>query len=381
MGRVSHVVLALSFLLVFPVIHASAQSPGMKPPHEMGGRPWRGEGRCPGVLELSPLQIRQRLSISLVTVIFRKQGVCAWNFSQAARTKRISDGPYGEGEAIHAKTSEIVELQSRLEETATDYLLKVRNLLTQEQLKNWCPEQDLFMSQRMMERPHFMPHRPAPASKKNEEGIAAESILSKPATRIRRSFSPVYLAILSGIILVILIINGLLEINRTQKGFLLLLEREATLILEGLQKNMEETSEALSFWTVHQRNVCLIPRSLHSSTAWRNLLLNILWTRLTAWTRGIGEHPWSLWSSSLSPRNFSCLPSNSMMQKETCLRAGLPALPMNRRSLLRELIVKKRSVVIDLFGKSLVVKDFGSPLPFREEGLQGSWLSISMVNR
>jgi Spy/CpxP family protein refolding chaperone len=163
MGRVSHIALALSFFFVFSIAPASAQPPGMKPHHEMGGRHWRGEGQCPGALELNPspdqakaldrlshsyLQETRRLRIELL--------------SKRLELREFLTDPSVKGVAIHAKTSEIVELQSRLEETATDYLLKVRNLLTQEQLKNWCPEQDLFMSQRMMERPHFMPQRPSP---------------------------------------------------------------------------------------------------------------------------------------------------------------------------------------------------------------------------
>ena len=160
MGRVSYVTLVLSFFFALIVVHASAQPPEMKPPPGMGMRPWRGEGRCPGALELSPspdqakalnqlshsyLQETRRLRMELL--------------SKRLELREFLTDPTVKGEAIHAKTSEIVELQSRLEETATDYLLKVRNLLTQEQLKNWCPEQDLFMSQRMMERPHFMPQR------------------------------------------------------------------------------------------------------------------------------------------------------------------------------------------------------------------------------
>jgi hypothetical protein len=37
---------------------------------------------------------------------------------------------------------EIIELQSKQEEKAAEYLIKVRSLLTPEQLKSWCPEQE-----------------------------------------------------------------------------------------------------------------------------------------------------------------------------------------------------------------------------------------------
>lgn len=56
-----------------------------------------------------------------------------------------------------------------------------------------------------------------------------------------RGFSLIYLAILSGIILTILIINGLLEMNRTKNGFYLLLEREAIVLLQHFEENVKET--------------------------------------------------------------------------------------------------------------------------------------------
>jgi len=62
---------------------------------------------------------------------------------------------------------------------------------------------------------------------------------------MKRSFSAIYLAILSGILLAILIINGILEINRTKNGFYLLLEREAALLLRHFEKNIQEGLSSL----------------------------------------------------------------------------------------------------------------------------------------
>ena len=63
--------------------------------------------------------------------------------------------------------------------------------------------------------------------------------------KIKRNFSPIYLAIFSGIILIILIINGLLEINRTKNGFYRLLEREAIVLIQHFEKNIQETLTSL----------------------------------------------------------------------------------------------------------------------------------------
>jgi hypothetical protein len=67
-------------------------------------------------------------------------------------------------ESIRSKYLEINEIQSKLEEKTIEYVIKVRNLLTQEQLKNWCPEQEFPLFQRMMHGPGPMgimpPRRP-----------------------------------------------------------------------------------------------------------------------------------------------------------------------------------------------------------------------------
>ena len=64
-------------------------------------------------------------------------------------------------------------------------------------------------------------------------------ILFKQENKIKRSFSPIYLGILSGILLIILIFNGFLEINRTKNGFTLLLEREAIVLIQHFEKNIQ----------------------------------------------------------------------------------------------------------------------------------------------
>ena len=192
--------------------------------------------------------------------------------------------------------------------------------------------------------------------------------MSKPAIRIKRSFSPVYLAILSGIILVILIINGLLEMNRTQKGFLLLLEREAHLILESLQKNMEETSGALKLLESSPEERLSHP----SLSTFLNGLEEFVAEYLvdTAYRLDERDRRTPLIALELQgvAKEFFVSTIEFYDAKGDLLKSWpSPPFPLNRRSLLRELIVKKRSVVIDLFGKS-----------FLGEGL---WFSIAVQRR
>ena len=68
-------------------------------------------------------------------------------------------------------------------------------------------------------------------------------MLFRRGDKEKRGFSPIYLAILSGIILIILIINGFLEINRTRRGFYLLLQREAVVLIQHFEKNIQEALE------------------------------------------------------------------------------------------------------------------------------------------
>ena len=196
--------------------------------------------------------------------------------------------------------------------------------------------------------------------------------MSKPATRSRRSFSPVYLAILSGIILVILIINGLLEINRTQKGFLLLLEREAHLILESLQKNMEETSEALTLLDSSPEERLSHP----SLSAFLNGLEEFVAEYLvdTAYRVDQRDRRTPLVTSELqaiAKESFVSAIEFYDVKGDLLKSWPSPPFPLNRRSFLRELIVKKRSVVIDLFGKSLVGEGLWFSIALQRRGVPG----------
>jgi Spy/CpxP family protein refolding chaperone len=77
-------------------------------------------------------------------------------FSKRLELREFFTNPTIKIEAIRAKHMEILELQSKQEEKTIEYLIRVRNLLTQEQLKMWCPEQEFFFSWRMMHEPDFM---------------------------------------------------------------------------------------------------------------------------------------------------------------------------------------------------------------------------------
>ncbi len=124
------------FLFAFMTSSAFSQ-PGM------GMRRWRGEGQCSKASELNPSQ-EQRKSLDLLQqTYFREAQLLRLEiFTKNLELRELLTNPSVRVETIRGKSLEITELQSKQEEKAVEYLIKVRNLLSPEQLKTWCPEQE-----------------------------------------------------------------------------------------------------------------------------------------------------------------------------------------------------------------------------------------------
>ncbi len=176
----------------------------------------------------------------------------------------------------------------------------------------------------------------------------------KNENKIKRSFSLIYLGIFSGIILVILIINGLLEINRTQKGFYLLLEREATVLIQHFEKNIQEAFTILE-WMESE------PGKYSFNAPVSGLFFGIedsVAEYLLETIHGVDqidrEKP-------LNPSDLRGLIDQYRItsieiydSKGNSLRGWpSPFSPREKRLLLHELIEKKQPVAIDLLGKPL----------------------------
>jgi Spy/CpxP family protein refolding chaperone len=152
-------------LMIFTAIQAFAQAPEMKPGHGMRMRHGRGEQRCWTAAELN-LSPEQAKTLDLLGQAYFQEAkrYRIELFSKRLEIREYLTNPSVKTEVIQAKNGEIIELQSKMEDKTIEYLLKVRNLLTQEQLKVWCPEQEFPMLQRMMERPFPMgPPMPRPS--------------------------------------------------------------------------------------------------------------------------------------------------------------------------------------------------------------------------
>ncbi len=204
-------------------------------------------------------------------------------------------------------------------------------------------------------------HRSNPEA--NQDGY----ILVKEQNKIKKSFSPIYLGFFSGIILVILIINGLLEINRTRKGFYLLLEREAIVLIQHFEKNIQEALTSLRWVEREPQKVSLngpfsgLLFGLEDSVA--EYLLEAL-HRVDQIDR---ERPLNSSDFQYLIEQYHVTSIEIYDSKGNSLR-GWPSSfsPPEKKLLLRELIGKKQPVVIDLFDKPLS---------------EGQWFSAAVLRK
>ena len=204
-----------------------------------------------------------------------------------------------------------------------------------------------------MEPDPCIPERPflrRSKSKRNQDGV----VLAKDENKIKRSFSLIYLGIFSGILLVILIINGLLEINRTQKGFYLLLEREATVLIQHFEKNIQDALTSLEWMESESGKVSLNAPVSGLSFGLEDSVAEYLLEAIHRVDQIDREKP-------LTPSDFQYLIDQYHItsieiydSKGKSLRGWpSPFSPPEKRRMLHELIEKKQPVAIDLLDKPL----------------------------
>jgi hypothetical protein len=162
------------FTFLFFLSSAYSQTPEIRPGPGMGMRQWKEEPRCWRVseLNLSPNQIKE-LDLIQQHYIRETQFLRAKLFVKWFELREFLTDPAIKIESIRTKQGEIVELQHKQDEKLIEYLIKLRNLLTQDQLKNWCPEKEFSSRKEMMHRPREMgpmhPNKPSfPEAPKNE---------------------------------------------------------------------------------------------------------------------------------------------------------------------------------------------------------------------
>ncbi len=176
----------------------------------------------------------------------------------------------------------------------------------------------------------------------------------KEQNKIRKSFSLIYLGIFSGIILVILIVNGLLEINRTRKGFYLLLEREAIVLIQHFEKNIQEALTSLRWIESEPEKVSFNAPSSGILFGLEDSVAEYLLEAIHRVDQIDRERPLNASDFQYLIEQYHITSIEIYDSKGNSLR-GWPSSfsPPGKKLLLSELIVRKQPVVIDLFGKPL----------------------------
>jgi len=125
---------------------------------------WRGEKRCWKALELD-LSSEQRKGLETLNQTFSEESYLLRTelFSKRLEFREWLTNPAIKTEILRVKQTEIVELQSKLEAMTLDHLHRIRNLLTSEQLRRWCPEREFPHAGRMMHGPIRGPSPPPPS--------------------------------------------------------------------------------------------------------------------------------------------------------------------------------------------------------------------------
>jgi Spy/CpxP family protein refolding chaperone len=163
----------LILLMTLPISPSFSQPPGMGRGMGMGMRPWKGEARCWKASDLNLSQEQMKGLDTLQQGFFREnQLLRAQIFSKRLELKELLTNSTTKIDSIRSKSTEISEHQAKLEEKSLEYLIKVRNL-SQEQLKDWCPEMEFPSFRRMMQGPDSMTPSP-PRKPPFQEGIKPE---------------------------------------------------------------------------------------------------------------------------------------------------------------------------------------------------------------
>ena len=153
MKKLVTILISISFLILLSST-SFPQSSGARFGQEMRMKQRRGDGPCLRASDLNLTPDKMKELDFIQQAFFREvQPLRTELFSKYLELKEFLTNPAVKIESIHAKNLEIIELQSKLEEKIIQYLIKVRALLTQEQLKIWCPEQEFSLSRRMMHGP------------------------------------------------------------------------------------------------------------------------------------------------------------------------------------------------------------------------------------
>ncbi|MEW6375542.1 MAG: periplasmic heavy metal sensor [Thermodesulfobacteriota bacterium] len=151
MLKVKTILLIFWLFSTLPAPFSFSQTPGMGHNPGMGMRHWREEVPCWRASELNLSPDQRKGLFQIQQIYFREiQLLRTELLSKRLELREFLINPVIRSETIRSKYLETIELEKKLEEKAIEYLIKVRNLLTQEQLKSWAPEKEFPLFRRMM---------------------------------------------------------------------------------------------------------------------------------------------------------------------------------------------------------------------------------------
>ena len=166
------IILFISFLIPITLLYAQPSGMRMKP--GMGMRQWRMDEQCWKASDLN-LTSDQAKALDLIQQAhFRETKLLrAEIFLRRLELREFLTNPAARAESIRSKYMELNDLQTRLEEKIIDHLVKIRGLLTSEQMKIWCPEQEIPFFRRIIQGTELMgpksPRKPPPHEGWKEE--------------------------------------------------------------------------------------------------------------------------------------------------------------------------------------------------------------------
>jgi Spy/CpxP family protein refolding chaperone len=138
------------FIFMFPTFIAFSQPSHMKT--FPGMQQWWREDQCLRASDINLSQDQMKGLDLIQEAYFQEIRLLRIQlFSKQLELRDLLTNPTLKNEAIRAKYREINELQLKLDGQTMEYLLKLRNLLTKEQLKTWCPEKEFSFLQEMMQ--------------------------------------------------------------------------------------------------------------------------------------------------------------------------------------------------------------------------------------
>jgi Spy/CpxP family protein refolding chaperone len=166
--RIALLFLCLCLLPSLSRAQAGKSGPGW------GVRNWRGDAQCLSASELN-LVPEQARAIDLLrqSSLREMASLRAQIFAKRLELREFLTNPAVKTETLRSTQSAISEIETRLNEKGLDYLVRVRALLTPEQLRLWCPEKEYpFIHGMMTQRPWMMgPARPGrpPSTEENRK--------------------------------------------------------------------------------------------------------------------------------------------------------------------------------------------------------------------